>query len=116
MNTKRFSEVNVKSALMVLGLSLAWICSNPAVGNAQPPPPNLPAQAEDAVRLTRAGVGETVILSKIRNDGVSCNLNSDQIIYLNGQGVSQNVISALMQGGNATAGVVATPTPAPAVP
>ena len=60
--------------------------------------PNLPAEVEAVVKLARAGVGEAVILAKIRTDAVPCKLTDDQIIYLGNQGVTENEIIALLEG------------------
>lgn len=79
----------------------------------------LPAGVQDAMKLSQSGVGEDVIIAKIRRDGVSYNLNSDQIIYLNKQGVPQHVIAALLQGGASpavTSAPVAPVVPMPATP
>jgi hypothetical protein len=97
---------------------LLW--SAPAV-HAQTPPTNtvsattpaLPAGLVEVVRLAQAKMSDSIILTKIKNDGLAGNLTTEQIIYLNQQGVSQDVIAALMQ--TAPAGNVppsnATPPP-----
>ena len=64
--------------------------------NAQPLPVALPPGVDDVLKLARGGIGEDVILAKIKNDGASYNLTSDQIIYLSKAGVSQNVLAALL--------------------
>lgn len=104
--------MNAQNAVLVLGLALGCLCWSPVCSLAQ----SLPAEAEDAVKLTKAGLSESIILSKIKNDAAPCNLTSDQIIYLNGQGVSQNVITALMQSGNGNPPAISVPTPAPEPP
>jgi hypothetical protein len=56
----------------------------------------LPPTAEDCVRLARAGMGEDLILTFVRQDRkVPYPLTEDQRIYLENQGVSKNVIRAL---------------------
>ena len=76
---------------------------------------DLPPAVEDLVKLARAGLSEEVILAKIRNDGVAYNLTTDQIIYLSNEGVSQNVIAALMQTKPGSPAPI-SPSPAEAAP
>jgi hypothetical protein len=53
--------------------------------------------AQRCVNLARAGVGEQVILAYARENGHGpYNLTDAQIIYLEDQGVPENVILALM--------------------
>ncbi len=107
------------------GLNLGGLCQAQTSTNAPQPPGDLPPALTEVVKLARAGLSEEVILAKIKNDGVSYNLTTDQIIYLSSSGMSQNAIAALMQskpGGlpaaPANAGVTnpATPATAPAEP
>lgn len=80
---------------------------------AQTPLPTMPPAVNEVVKLAQAKMNDDVILAYIKSANVSCSLTADQILYLSGQGVSQNVISALMQ--NKPAGDVMT-TPAPVNP
>jgi len=48
-------------------------------------------------RLSRAGMDEGVILSYVANSAGTFNLTADQIIYLKNQGVSSEVINAMIQ-------------------
>ena len=52
--------------------------------------------ASEIVKLCRAGVDDGVILSFLDNVG-TVNLGADQIIYLKQQGVSRDIISAMLQ-------------------
>jgi hypothetical protein len=74
--------------------------------------PSLPPGVQDVVKLVKAGLGEDVVVAHIKNAGASYNLTADQIIYLHGQGASENEIKALLGTGSPT--VAATPAPAPA--
>ncbi len=74
----------------------------------------VPPGVQDVVKLSKAGIGEDVILSQVRNNGATYSLNVDQIIYLKEQGVSQNVIKALM--GTGAPAVSPNPAPAPVQP
>jgi hypothetical protein len=73
----------------------------PGVRSAPGPGPGvaaaLPEMAQRCVNLARAGVGEQVILAYVRENGHGpYNLTDAQIIYLEDQGVPENVILALM--------------------
>ncbi|MGO9201343.1 MAG: DUF6600 domain-containing protein [Limisphaerales bacterium] len=85
------------AALGWAGLSLGGLCQAQTSTNAAQPPADLPPALNEVVKLVRAGLSEEVILAKIKQDGASYNLTTDQIIYLSGAGMSQNVIAALMQ-------------------
>jgi hypothetical protein len=95
----------MKTITMLASLALGgllWI--SPAVGRAQTTQtnttssavPSLPPGLDAVVKLAQAKMSDTIILTKIKNDGLACNLTTDQILYLSSQGVSQNVISALL--------------------
>src|SRR5258708_38365811 len=76
---------------------VSLFCASPAC-QAEARVPPLPSRVQDVVKLTKAGLSEDVILSQVKSAGVTYNLTADQLIYLTGQGVSQNVIKALIQG------------------
>lgn len=83
----------------------------------QPLPPNInPAgPAASVIKLAQAGVGENVIQSYIANSTAPFNLGSDDIIYLRDLGVSDAVITAMIQRDQAL-GNVASAQPAYAAP
>jgi len=56
----------------------------------------LPAGAADVVKLSRAQVGEDVILSYVQNSGSTYKLSSEDIIRLKSDGVSDRVIHAML--------------------
>ena len=88
------------------------------MASAQPPPAVLPRGVQDVIKLSRAGMSEEVILAQIKSAGASYNLTADQLIYLSNQGVSQNVIKALLSASSTTspgAGIGAA-TPLPVAP
>jgi hypothetical protein len=71
------------------------------------------------VKLSQSGIGDDVILARIRKSGAQYDLNADQIIYLHSQKVSERVIEALLQGNSGPAAPVqATQTalPSPGAP
>jgi hypothetical protein len=81
------------------------------------PAPALPYGVSQILQLAQAKVGDETIIAFIRNSGNSYGLNADQIIYLQQQGLSSPVITAMLNQPRAgvMSGTVATPTPAPAV-
>ena len=94
-------------------LSLMGVCSpfnSPAQAQPAPTPPDsstessaLPANIypssplAQVIRLTQAGVDESVIMTYVTNSGSTFNLNSDKIIYLKDIGLPNEVVTAMMQ-------------------
>ena len=92
-------------------MTIAWMCWS--VGNtcyAQTPPSNLSPDLQEVVKLSQAHMGDDVIVNYVRNSGKSYKLSADDLIYLNSQGVSQGVISALQTA------TPAGPNPPPVTP
>ena len=85
----------------------------PAAG--QTAPAKLPYGVEDVLKLSTAQVSENVILTYIQNSGTIYNLNPTDIVYLRDRGVSDTVITAMVdQRRNVTAAAAqATPTANP---
>ena len=85
-----------RAVLTVIALgALAWSAASPV--QAQAVATNLSPGIQDVIKLTRAGMTEEVILAQLQSAGVSYKLTSDQLIFLSNQGVSQNVIQALIR-------------------
>jgi hypothetical protein len=99
----------IVAAGLMAGLVLQ-LTSLPCAGQVAPLPPGV----QDIVKLSKSGLGDDVVLAQIRNGGASYNLTVDQILYLRDQGLSQNVIKALLGTGGA-APVATAPTPAEAI-
>jgi hypothetical protein len=78
---------------------------------AQSPPPTVSPSLQDVVKLVQDHMGDDVILAWIKNSGVSYSLTPDDIHYLTGQGVSQAVITALLQTKAAASPVAPQPAP-----
>lgn len=74
---------------------------------------NLSPDLQEIVKFEQAHMSDDVILAYIKNSGKAYNLSADDMLYLNGQGVSQAVISALLQSKSA-APPAAAPEPASA--
>lgn len=62
---------------------------------AQIAPANLSPELQQVVRLAQQHINDDVIVNYVKNSGKSFKLSADDIIYLNSQGVSQNVINTL---------------------
>jgi len=95
-------------------LALGWLCwSAGSVGRAQTAPANLSPALLEVVKLAQAKMSDDIITSYIKNSGAAYSLSADDILYLNSQGVSQNVISVLQQTRPAAPAPAPAPTPAP---
>jgi hypothetical protein len=118
MNSNEQSDRKLKILSALAVLLIGCLCWNGgSMGRAQQAPANQSPQLQEIVKLTKAPVGDDVILAYIKNTGASFSLSADDILYLKSQGVSQPVITALLQSKSlATPSPVSTPaTPAPQV-
>jgi hypothetical protein len=101
-------------------LAIGWLCwSGGSVGRGQTAPANLSPGLMEVVKLAQAHMSDDIITSYIKNSGAAYSLSADDIIYLNSQGVSQNVIAALQQARPAAPPMSGAPmpaTPAPSAP
>lgn len=115
-----------QKALAVTVVSLALLSGQ---GLAQTPTgvaaaPQLTPAEEEVVKLAQAKVGDGTIIAYIKYSGKNYGLTADQILYLKQEGVSESVITAMlnpaavpeMPMGPATTATVPVPsTPAPQV-
>ena len=117
MNTNEPSDRKLKVVSALAVLMIGVLCWNGStLSTAQSAPANQSPQLQEVVKLTQAKMSDDVILAYIRNSGASYNLSADDILYLNNQGVSQPVISALLQSKPSAASAPVMPaTPAPMV-
>ena len=102
----------------ILGAAITVLClmgvyspfNSPAQAQPAPPPPDsatessalppniLPASPlAQVIRLTQAGVDESIIMTYVTNSGGTFNLNPDKIIYLKDIGLPNEVVTAMMQ-------------------
>lgn len=70
--------------------------TNGAVRVIQPVQLDLPPALAEVVKLAESGVGESVVLAYIQKSP-GCRIGSDQIVYLQDLGISQEVIKALIE-------------------
>ncbi|MGA2177281.1 MAG: DUF6600 domain-containing protein [Verrucomicrobiota bacterium] len=93
---------------------VAWaVLMAGTVGHAQTPAATVSQDLQEIVKFTQAHMTDEVIVAYIKNSGKSYTLSADDMLYLNSQGVSQTVLSALLAAKPTTA---AAPAPTPATP
>lgn len=78
--------------------------------------PQLAYGVPQVLQLKQAEIGDSTIIAYIKNSGNSYGLNADQIIYLRQQGLSDAVITAMLQQPRPAAAVAAAPVAMPAMP
>jgi len=92
----------------------------PNISETSTPATNKPVQLSygvaDVLKLSQAQVGEDVILAYIANSGRTYNLSATEIVYLRGQGVSDGVLSAMLNQRNQMTAAQAAAAQAQAVP
>jgi len=90
-------------ASLVAGNSPTEPLSDPPKGNSELleifKKPRFSAAGEQVVKLVRSGADANVIQSYVRNLQVAYRLSADEIIHLRSQGVSNPVISAMIERG-----------------
>lgn len=115
MNALSDRKLKILSALAAVAIGcLCW--NGGTLVHAQAPATQSP-QIQEIVKLTQAKMSDDVILQYIKNSGASYSLSADDILYLNSQGVSQPIISALLAAkpsGAPAPAVAPPPAPAPA--
>ncbi len=100
MKQKKFSRSKPALAAALAVCAAGWLWASALdVCHAQSAPADLSPQLREIVRLNRAHLGDDVIEAYINNSGVVYRLSADDILYLNSQGVSQPVLSALLKAG-----------------
>src|ERR1035437_6689840 len=114
---------NLQKMVAVLAVTSMTLAGMTAVAQGAPdattvPPATVSAPAPELfygvpqiLKLVQAKVSDDTIIAYIRNSGNGYGLNADQIIYLRQQGVSDAVLSAMLN--QPRAGVVMPATPAP---
>jgi hypothetical protein len=113
MKTRNFNKMLVFIAVAGLALSASTALTQDSTTVAQPAVasatvPQMSYGAAQIVQLAQAKVSEDTIIAFIRNSGNSYSLDANQIIYLKQQGVSEAVITTML---NQPKTVVAATTP-----
>jgi hypothetical protein len=119
MKTNHWSKnFVIVSALLLAGgaTTVAQDAAMPATApSATTAAPHLSYGVSQILQLGQAKLGDDTIIAYIRNSGSSYRLNADQIIYLRQQGLSEAVVTAMLNQPRTgvVAGAPATPAPAP---
>jgi hypothetical protein len=61
--------------------------------------PQFSPAVEEVAKLSKAGVSDTVTLAYVRNSGMTYSLDAQDVLWLQGQGVSPQVVTAMLQQG-----------------
>ena len=86
------------SAMAVAALDAPTTTSAPAAGNVSPAAPQLSFGVPDVLKLSNAKVSDDTIVSYIQYSGRSYGaLNAAEIVYLHEQGVSDRVVTAMLE-------------------
>ncbi len=115
--------LKILAAVMAAGLTLTGstvLAQVSATANAAQPSgvsasaPWLPPGAAQVLQLAQAKVGDDTIVAYVKNSGTGYYFNADQIIYLLQQGLSDAVLTAMLN--QPKPAVAAAPAPAVAAP
>jgi hypothetical protein len=95
----------VSLAAAVAGLILVFVSSAtaqpttalaPTAAPAAAAPVRLPYGVEDVLKLSHAQVSEDIILNYVQNSGIIYDLRPNDLVFLHNQGVSDHVVSAML--------------------
>jgi hypothetical protein len=89
--------------------------SVPAAAEATVSPVQLQASAWEVLNLVRAHVGDEVVVAFIKNSGKPYHLSVSEILYLRGQGLSDQVLAAMLSTRQNAAAAPAQPAAQPTV-
>ena len=104
MNTRCFAAVAITAVIFAGGLHVTApaIAQEPATPQAAPVaspaarPPRMSSGGDDALRFARAKISDDVTLAFIQNDDRRYALSASEIIYLRQEGVSDRVLTAMI--------------------
>jgi hypothetical protein len=120
MNTNNFPKyLTILAIASLSALSFDAGAQQTAVATTAPPAvsspvPQLPYGVAQILQLSQAKVSDDTIVAYVRNSGNSYGLDANQIIFLRQQGVSDPVITAMLN--QPKAGVSSYSEPAPSAP
>src|SRR5262245_5314889 len=115
----------MQNAIKTFMKSTKWVALIAAVtipllaGYAQVPPPgaaNISPNAAEVVKLASSGVGDDVVLAYVQNSQTPFDLTADNVLYLRDLGVSQPVITAMLNHDSAMRGQAPEGAPPPYAP
>jgi hypothetical protein len=121
MKTQRFQKSLVVAAAVLLAIN-AMAQNSATTGTTVAPPtagsqaaPQLSYGVPQILQLAQAKVGDDTIVAYIQNSGTVYGLDASQIVYLRQQGVSDRVVTTMLnQRNNVAASAAQTGTQAPA--
>jgi hypothetical protein len=120
MKTKNWQKMAAAAALAGLALSVSTaLAQDSSARNTVPPAavnasvPQLSSGVSQIVQLAQAKIGDDTIIAYIKNSRNSYGLTADQIIYLRQQGISEAVLTAMLNQPGPGVAVAAPATPAP---
>ena len=115
MNIKHL--ISGKSRILNLwaAAAVALAVLTATIGRAQTPAA-VSQDLQEIVKFTQAHMTDDVIVSFIKNSGKTYSLSADDMLYLNSQGVSQPVLSALLAAKPSSAPAPAPVSVAPTAP
>lgn len=102
INLNGVSYISV-SNWQVCHIILIVLLLMPLKGIAQAPA-SVPMTNQDVIKLTRAGLGDDVIIVKIGTSQTNFDTSTDAIVILKKSGVSDRVIQAMFKGASSTSG------------
>ncbi len=90
-----------KSLFLTAFGAFSLVCINVSLWAAEPAAseaaaPALPYGVPQVIQLSQAQISESTIVAYVKNSGNSYGLDASQIIYLRQQGVSDNVLNAML--------------------
>jgi hypothetical protein len=123
MKTRNFLRTSITlAAVAALTLSAGSLSAQNATNVSKPAQPATASQAApvelsygvpQVVQLVKANVSDDVILTYIRNSGNGYGLDANQILYLRQQGVSDAIITAMLNQRTPVAQAAAPTAPPP---
>lgn len=99
------------SAILIALAVLGWNGGATSFAQANSSP-----DIQEIVKFAQAHMSDDVVIAYIKNSGKTYNLSADDMLYLNSQGVSQPVITAMLATKSNAPAAPATPAPPPAQP
>lgn len=102
-------------ALFLMGLCLVGACALMAQ-EPQKEPAEGSLTIEEVLKLSKAGVSDELIIARVKRNGKAFDLNSDEIVALKNDGVSENVIKYLLDPTLPYSPATIAPPPPPPIP
>ena len=117
-NDMKNKNSTLKTAIACIAIGwMCWSAANFCQAQTQPAnPSSVSPDLQEVIKLSQAKMPDDVIKNYISSAGKSYRLSADDIVYLNSQGVSPGVISALQTASSANTSPPPVTAPPPAPP